>query len=293
MPKKLNVLVTGATGQQGGALARVLLERGHHVRAFTRNPNSAAAQELSRRGAEVVKGDLSERASIEAAARETDTVFAVSTPFEAGMDAETQQGINVADAAKAAGVPHLIYTSVSKADEHTGIPHFDSKMRVEQHIRALGVPFTIMGPGFFMENLLSPWWLPGLQEGRFAMALPPERKLHQIALEDLGSFAALVVESRDRFLGRRIDIASDEIAGQDVARILSRFAGRRVDYVELPLSEVRAWNEDFAIMFDWFNRKGLRIDVPALHREFPQVGWHTFESWAGKQNWSLLRKAAS
>src|SRR5512142_935435 len=176
MATSLSVLVTGATGQQGGALARLLLKKNHRVRALTRNPESAAARELKKLGAEPVSGNLEDRTSLERAMRGVDAVFSVSVPFESGVEGETRQGITVADAAKATGIAHLLYTSVPKADHFTGVPHFDSKTRVEQHIRQIGVPYTIIGPAFFMENLLSPWWLPGLRQGQFAIAIAPQTK---------------------------------------------------------------------------------------------------------------------
>ncbi len=292
MSKSLSVLVTGATGKQGGAVARLLLKKGHLVRALTRKPDSPKAQELKRLGAEVVTGNLEDRAAVERAAQAVDAIFAMSTPFEAGMEVETRQGITVADAAKAAGVKHLIYTSVGSADRNTGIPHFDSKYKVEQHIKTLGIPHTIIGPVFFMENLISPWWLPGLQEGKLAMALPGSRKLQQIALEDIAGFTALVLERREQFLGRRADIASDEIAGNQVVEIISRLSGRKIEYVELPLAQLRATNEDFAKMFEWFDRVGYSIHIAALRRDYPEVGWRTFEAWAKAQAWSVLKQGA-
>ncbi len=293
MADSLTILVTGATGQQGGALARVLLRKGHRVRALTRKPDSPAAQELRRLGAELVTGNLEDRGSLERAARGTDAVFGVSTPFESGMDVDTRQGINVADAAKAAGTKHLVFSSVGSADRHTGIPHFDSKYKVEQHIRSLDVPHTILGPVFFMENLISPWWLPALQEGKLPMALPATRKLQQIALESIGGFAALVIERRESFLGRRIDIASDDLTGKQAAEILTRVSGRTIEYVELPLAELRKSNEDFGKMFEWFDRVGYSVDIGALRRDYPEVTWPTFEHWAKAQNWNVLKRAAA
>src|SRR5919202_5162611 len=147
------ILVTGATGQQGGALARLLLERGRRVRALTRRLDSAAAIDLQRRGAELVVGDFEVRASLERAMRGADAVFLMATPFGAVIEAEVRQGQTAADVARDAGVRHLVYSSVSDADRQTGIPHFDSKYAIEQHIRGLGVPFTVIAPAYFMENL--------------------------------------------------------------------------------------------------------------------------------------------
>jgi uncharacterized protein YbjT (DUF2867 family) len=289
MANRLSVLVSGATGQQGGALARILLGRGHRVRAFVRRPDSFEAEELERLGAELAEGDFEEPSSIEAAARGMDALYIVATPFEAGMEAETRHGIAAADAAKAAGVEHLVYSSVADADKDTGIPHFDSKREVEKHIEGLGIPYTIVAPVYFMDNLLAPWTLPQLKEGKFQMALPPLRPLQQIALSDIASFTALVLENRKEFLDRRVDIASDELAGEEVAEILRRVTGKEIHYVELPLEQVRqAMGEDGARMFEWFDEVGYSADIEALRREHPEVRWHTFEEWAKEQDWSAL-----
>jgi uncharacterized protein YbjT (DUF2867 family) len=289
MSDSLSVLVSGATGQQGGALARVLLEKGHRVRAFVRKTDSPEAATLERLGAELTGGDFEEPSTIERAARGMDALFVVATPFEAGMEAETRHGIAAADAAKVAGVSHLVYSSVANANKDTGIPHFDSKRKVEEHIESLEVPYTIVAPVYFMDNLLAPWTLPQLREGRLPVALPSSRPLQQVALSDIAAFTALVLEKREEFEGRRVDIASDELAGEEAAEVLTRVTGREIHYVELPLEQVRqAMGEDGARMFEWFDQVGYSADIAALRRDHPEVGWHTFEGWAKEQEWSAL-----
>ena len=289
MSDSLSVLVTGATGQQGGALARVLLDKGHRVRAFVRKPDSPEAKELERLGAELTEGNFEQPSTIEDAARGVDAVFVVATPFEAGTEAEVRHGIAAVDAAKAAGVGHLVYSSVANADRDTGIPHFDSKREVEEHIERLGVPYTIVAPVYFMENLLAPWTLPELKEGRLPMALSSSRPLQQIALSNIAAFTALILEKRKDFAGQRLDIASDEVAGDEVAETLTRVTGHEIHYVELPLEQVRqAMGDDGARMFEWFDQVGYSADIAALRRDHPEVGWHTFEGWAKEQEWSAL-----
>ena len=289
MSDSLSVLVTGATGQQGGALARVLLDKGHRVRAFVRKPDSPEAKELERLGAELTEGNFEQPSTIEDAARGVDAVFVVATPFEAGTEAEVRHGIAAADAAKAAGVGHLVYSSVANADRDTAIPHFDSKREVEEHIERLGVPYTIVAPVYFMENLLAPWTLPELKGGRLPMALSSSRPLQQIALSDIAAFTALILEKRKDFAGQRLDIASDEVAGDEVAETLTRVTGHEIHYVELPLEQVRqAMGDDGARMFEWFDQVGYSADIAALRRDHPEVGWHTFEGWAKEQEWSAL-----
>ena len=152
MTTKNRVLVTGATGKQGGAVARLLLDHGHAVRALTRKPEAPAARALADKGAELVTGDLTDRAAMDSAVRGVDAVFAMGTPY-GGTETETKQGVTAADAAKAAGA-FLVYTSVANADKKTGIPHFDSKLAVEKHLRTIGAEATIIAPVYFMENLL-------------------------------------------------------------------------------------------------------------------------------------------
>ena len=288
MAESLKILVTGATGQQGGALARVLLSKGHHVRALTRKSDSLAAQELKKIGAELATGNFEDGNSLVSAAQGMDVVYAMATPYEKGVEAETKQGIAMANAAKSAGVSYLVYSSVGDANRNTGIPHFDSKYIVEQHIKTLDIPHAIIAPVYFMDNLVGPWMLPGLKQGSLAMAMPSQRKLQQISLQDIAAFAALVIERRDQFLGKRIDIASDELDGSKVAEIVSQASGHKIEYVEVPIEKIRAENPDWGKMFDWFNTVGYSANVSALRQDYPEVGWHTFEQWVKAQDWSVL-----
>jgi uncharacterized protein YbjT (DUF2867 family) len=285
MPGKLNVLVTGATGKQGGHLVRELLARGHSVRAMTRNPESSAAAALAERGVTIVAGDFDDQESLERAVRGVDTVFAMSTPFEGGEKKETREGIHIVRAAASVGVKHLVYTSVAGADRATGIPHFDSKFEVEKEIRRSGVPFTIVAPVFFMENFLAEWMAPGIATGSIALALPATRRLQQIALSDIAQFTALVIERREHFLGKRIDIASDELTVATAAAEISEVSGRHIKYTALPIDTLRQFNIDQARMFEWFDRVGYDADVVGLRSLYPEVTWHRFSVWAREQRW--------
>lgn len=288
MSKALSVLVTGATGQQGGAVARALLKKGHKVRALTRKPDSAGALALKQLGAELSVGSFDDRDSLVRAMTGVDAVFIMSTPFEAGLDTETRQGIAAVDAAKAAGVKHVVLTSVSDADQKTGIPHFDSKARVEEHLAKSGLPYTIIAPVFFAENLVGPWFGGGLKQGVVALAMPGKRPLQHITVEEIGNFGALVLEKREHFLGKRINLASNELSGEQVAEVFSRVAGKPFKYAEIPVAQMRAQNEDMGIMFEWFDKKGYSSDIAALRKNYPEVGWRSFEDWARSQNWKQL-----
>ncbi|TBC94834.1 NmrA/HSCARG family protein [Rhizobium leguminosarum] len=292
MSNTRSVLVTGATGQQGGAVARALMTRGRRVKAITRRPESDGAKRLTAAGAQVVAGDLDDAASVAAAAEGVNAMFLMGNSYEAGTDAETRQGIAAADAAKAAGIGHLIYSSVADADKTTGIPHFDSKYLVEKHIAGLGIPYTISAPVAFMENTVAPWAIDGLRQGVYAAALPPARVLQQVTIDDIGAFVATLAERREQVFGKRFDIAGDELSGEQQAKILSEVLGRPITYRELPIAAIRQQSEDTALMFEWFDRTGYDADIAALRRDFPDVGWHSYADWARGFDWSVLDKAA-
>ena len=260
------ILVTGATGQQGGAVARVLLRRGHHVRALTRDPKKAA--DLAGLGASVWAGDFSRPATVAAAMHGADAVFAVSTPFEAGLEAEVAQGIRLADLAWGEGVPHFVFTSVIGAMQNTGIPHFETKRRIERHIRSLALSYTILRPVWFMENFAT-WLLPDIKKGVLAAPLWPQTRLQMVALRDIGEFGADACLHPERYRSREIDLAGDSLTFPEVAQTLSRALGRPVTFEQIPDDMAQAAvGEDFAKMYRWFNEVGTHVDIPALERGY-------------------------
>lgn len=293
MASKRNILVTGATGQQGGAVARALLSRGHRVKALTRKPDSEAARQLALAGAEIVAGDLADAASVVRAAKDVETMFLMGNSYEAGMQEETRQGIIAADAAKAAGVGHLIYSSVADANKKTGIPHFESKYLVEKHVVGLGIPYTISAPVAFMENVVAPWSIGALSQGTHAFAMPSKRALQLVSLADIGGFVAALAERREQVFGKRFDFAGDELSGEEQAKILSEAIGRPIRYQEIPLAVARQQSEDAALMFEWFDRVGYDVDITALRKDFAEVRWHSFADWARAFDWSALEQTAS
>jgi uncharacterized protein YbjT (DUF2867 family) len=276
---RLTVLVIGATGKQGGAAARALLDKGHAVRALTRSPDSEAARVLGRMGAEVVQGDLEDPTSLDRAARGADALFGLTFPH-GGVEAEIAQGLALVDVVERAGLRHMVFSSVASADQETGIPHFDTKARVEEAIAEADIPVTVIAPVFFMDNFLGGDWRQGLESGNLVMAMPPGRALQQIAVADIGAMAALAFENRDRLLGARIDVASDELTGEEAARKLSRALGEEVRYQQLSLETLRQQSPEYATMFQWFDDVGYSADIEALRKGFPEVGWHRFDEWA-------------
>ena len=260
MSTKRSILVTGATGQQGGAVARALLSRGHRVKALTRKPDSDAARQLMSAGADLVTGDLGNAASVLKSASDVGTMFLMGNSYEAGAEEETRQGFIAAEAAKAAGVGHLIYSSVADANKKTGVPHFESKYLVEKHVASLGIPYTISAPVAFMENIVAPWSIDALRQGTHAFAMPPKRALQLVALADIGSFVAALVKHREQVVGKRFDFAGDELSGEERAKILSHAIGRPINYQEIPIAAARQQSEDAALMFEWFDRQARELE---------------------------------
>ncbi len=280
------ILVTGATGQQGGAVARHLLSRGHKVRALTRKPESKAAKELSRLGAAVVQGDLDDRGSLERAVEGVWGVFAVQNTWEAGVAREEEQGKRLAEIARKKGVQHFVYTSVGSAHRQTGIPHFDNKWRIEETVRRVGFPsYTILRPVFFMDNFLTPWFKPGLMEGKLLIGIKPSTVLQMIAVDDIGKFGLRAFEQHKEMNGRAIDIAGDQQTMPKTAEILSKAVGRKVEFVQVPIAEVRKFSEDYATMLEWFDRVGYNADIPKLSAEYG-IRPTTLAEWASRAKWA-------
>ena len=280
------ILVTGATGHQGGAVARELLARGHRVRAMTRKPQGEAARSLAGRGAEVVAGDLNDEASIEKALAGAWGAFAVQNTWEAGVEGEEEQGKRFAKAARKAGLQHYVYTSVGSAHRKTGIPHFENKYRVEETVRGLHFPsHVILRPVFFMENWLSPWFKPSIDGGQLTMAVEPGTVLQQIAVADIGKYGLWAFENPEKLNRREIDIAGDALTMPQTAKAISEAAHRKVEFVRVPIEEVRKGSADFAAMLEWFDRAGYEADVPATSRE-SGIKPTTFKEWASKVSWS-------
>jgi uncharacterized protein YbjT (DUF2867 family) len=274
------ILVTGATGKQGGALIDELHGKDFSLRAMTRKPDSAAAQRLRSRGVEVVEGDLDDEASIKRAVGGAWGVFAVQNTWEAGVEREEEQGKRLARIARDAGVQHYVYASVASAHRHTGIPHFDNKARVEETVRQLRFPsHFISRPVFFMENLTTPWFLNG---GTMSSTLDPATRLQMIAVADIGKYVARAFVDADRFRNREIDIAGDSKTLPEAARILGEALGRPINYVRVPLDDVRKNSEDYALMLEWFDRVGYDADIDGTAREFG-VRPTPLEEWARSQ----------
>ena len=264
------------------------MKRGHHVRGLTRNTDSEAARELINLGAELVTGNFTDQASLVNASTGVDTVFLMTTPFEAGIDAETAQGLKFVEAARTAGVGHIVFSSVASANLNTGIPHFDSKYAVEKAIAESGIPYSILAPVYFMENNIGPWSIGALKEGKLSVAMPGDVPLQMVSLQTIGQIATTLIEKREAVFSRRFDIATDNVSGIDTATILADASGTEIVYEGFSPDFMREENEDFAIMFDWFVASGYSVNIAELRAEFPQVAFPSLKQWAEEQDWAAL-----
>ncbi len=285
----LEILVAGATGRFG-TLTELLIARGHRIRALARVPDSPPARGLEHLGARIVPGDYDDPGSLARAARGVDAVFASGTAHRAGPAGEARHGLNLVDALGAAGSPHLVYVSGAGAERPTAVPVLESKRQVEQRIRVSGLPHTILAPVYLMENALNPWNLRALHHGKLALALPPERPLQQIATDDVVAFAALVLERAPDLAGERIELAGDELTGPDAGAALSLASGSTIEYERIDPAELGRVSPGLTLLFDWLDRVGFSVDIGALHRAYPDLGWRSFAQWAGARDWRWLKE---
>lgn len=286
MADRRNVLVTGATGKQGGAVAREMLAKGYKVRAMTRKPNEENAQALAKLGAEIVQGDFDDGTSLTRAVQGVWGAFSVQNTWEAGVEREEEQGKRFAKMARDAGVQHFVYSSVGSAHRKTGIPHFENKWRVEETVRSLKFPsYTIIRPVFFMENLLSPWFKPAIDQGKLTVSIKPMTVLQMISAEDIGKYGAWAFDNYQKLNGRAIDIAGDAKTMPETAKIIGKATGRKIEFVPTPIEEVRKFSEDFAIMLEWFDAVGYNVDIKAIAKE-SGIQPTTLAQWASRVDWS-------
>ena len=136
--------------------------------------------------------------------------------------------------------------------------------------------------------MTAPFVLPGLQNGTLAQALPAVTPLQSVSVRNIGQMVALAFKERDKFAGRRINIAGDSLTGPQYAQALSHASGRPITYVEVPLQKVREMSEDMAAMYDWFATVGYSADIAGLKSQYPEVAWESFSQWAERQDWSIL-----
>jgi uncharacterized protein YbjT (DUF2867 family) len=271
MRQKL-VLVAGATGNQGGAVAKHLLAKGIKVRALTRNTNSDASAKLLQAGAELVQGDLNEPRSLDTALQGVDAVFAVQDFWAKGVGykGELRQGINLADAAFKAGVQHFVQSGMAQGDDIGGIEHFESKCAIVEHIKVIGLPYTVIGTVFFMDNLMDQKRGGRMTFPTLSGSLKTQTKMHMLAVDDLGAIVSQVISQPEKYIGQYVDIASDCLTVAQMKQIYKNVTGKPPRSWVLPTWLLRIFNKDFAKQLAWQNGPGWTFPLEpsrALHPE--------------------------
>jgi uncharacterized protein YbjT (DUF2867 family) len=281
------VVVVGATGNQGGAVVDHLLAStaAFDVCGLTRDATSDAARALEERGVTMVEGDLDDPESLRGPVADADAVFAVTNFWTEGYDAQVQQGKNIADVAAAADVDQFVLSGVGSHDEDTGVPHFDSAGEIDEYVRGLDLPWTILKPVFFMENFEA-FAEDIVEDGQVALPLAEGVGLQMVTNDDLGHAAAVALANPEEYVGEAIDIAGDEKSLVETAEILTDVTGRDVEAVHVPIEDAYdTFGEEFTVMCEWFNEVGYSADIPALEARFGSE-FTTLEDYFREAGWA-------
>ena len=279
MTDNKTIFVTGGTGNQGGAVARSLLQQNFTVKVLTRNINSTKAQNLKTLDIELVKGDLNNADSYREHLKDLHGVFSVQT-FENGIEEEINQGIKLATIAKELGVKHFLYSSVVGADLNTNVPHIESKFKIENYIKQIGMPYTIIRPTSLYENFLIPQVRKGILKGKLVQPINRDTIQQYVAVEDIGKAASKIFQNSDLYLSKTMPLATEQLSTQEVADIFSQVLNKKIEYQKLPVLITRLFlGKNLYKMFRWINEKSSfqKEDLELTHKEFPNL--ISLKSW--------------
>jgi uncharacterized protein YbjT (DUF2867 family) len=277
------VAVTGATGRQGGAVARHLLSDGWRVRALTREPQAEPARRLAALGAEVVRADMTDRGALVAAFRDVHGVYSVQNPMISGLEAEITQGKNVADAAKETAVGHVVYGSAGIGAPGTGVGSWDSKLAVEAHMRELGLPLTVLRPMAFMELMTDRAFFPPLSTWHVMPRLMgADRPVLWICLDDFGAVAARAFAEPDRFVGADLKLVAELRSIAECREIWRQVTGRPPRRFPIPVWMFERFvGTDLTTMWRWLRTAHLDVDPEETHKILPTAA--TVREWLSRR----------
>ena len=282
MTDSKTIFVTGGTGNQGGAVVRNLADQGFKIIALTRNPTSAKGQNLKNLNIQVVKGDLNNADTYREYLKDVYGIFSVQT-FENGVEKEINQGITLATLAKEFEVKHFLYSSVFGAHLNSGVPHIESKLKIENHIKQNGLPFTIIRPTSLFENFLIPQVKKAILKGKLVQPINKKTVLQYIAAEDVGKAVAKIFKHSENYLGRTIPLATEQLSTQEVADKFSTVLNKKIEYEKLPVLITRLFlGKNLYKMFKWMDEKSYfkKEDVDLTKTEFSNL--LSLESWIAK-----------
>lgn len=279
LEKQKTIFVAGATGRQGSAVTRSLLIKGFKVKALTRDPASVNAQVLKNLGAEIITGNLNKPVSFSEHIKSADGLFCVLT-FKNGTDIEMRQGFTLADLAKQHNINHFLYSSVIAAELHTGVPHWESKYRIENYIKQIGLPYTIIRPTSLYENFLIPQLKKRILKGIFPSPINKDAVQQFISAKDIGEISAAIFMNRDMYINKTFAIAAEQMSIGEVVNTFSKAMNKDVRYQKIPQMIVRLVLGKAAFrIVKWVNENdGVFVkDRDAFKKEFP--GMMSLEEW--------------
>lgn len=296
------ILVTGATGKQGGATVDDLISRPHSdftILAVTRNPTSASANALAAKdkSIKIVKGDMNDVPSLFSAAKATHPniwgVFSVQIPMGKGQspESEERQGKALVDEAIKSGVKQFVYTSVDRHGEQsihnpTHVPHFISKHNIEKHLidqaKGTDMNYTILRPVAFMENF-TPDLFGKLFSAAWRVGMPIDQPLQFVSTKDIGHVAAHAFRNPEAYRNRALSLAGDELTYAQLNQVFKDKTGKGVPTTFGFLGSGLLWGvKEMGTMMDFFRDTGLAADIPALRKEFP--GLKNLGDWIEKDS---------
>lgn len=275
------ILVIGASGNQGNAVATNLLSDGWAVRAMTRNPEQPSIQALKEMGASVVEADMDDEQSLSDAMEDVYGVYSVQSFDNNDPEKEIRQGKRVADLAKKASVSHFVYSSAAGAERYDGAQNFATKWQIEEHIRSLDLPSTILRPTFFMDNFEG--FAKG-QDGKVVIQgfMDLEIKLQMIAVQDIGAFANIAFKNPEQHIGEAIEIAGEEKTLTEISKKISKAFDAPCEIVDS-----REKFQKMMKMFEWFEFGGYEANISKLREINPQL--LDFEAWVKHSGWNPLK----
>lgn len=278
-------LVTGATGQQGGAVAHALLAAGQTVRALTRD--FARAETLTNAGARVIVGDMTDPQGMKRAFQGVARAFLMGTPYADGPEAEWRQLKTCIDAAQDAGVKHVVYSSVQRAADLTDVSHYAQKLRAEEYLHASGLSWTILRPVLFMDNFGAEALAGNLLAGRLHAPMPPHVATQLVAVDDISRAAATVLAAPEKWAGKTLDLAGDTLTWEEIAQAIGTAIGRTVDFYPLPPEWVaESMGADYAAYYAWLWKEGFTAEVDEMEES---LGFQPrdFATYLSKARWTL------
>lgn len=279
------IVVMGATGLQGGAVTHHLLKNGWHVRAVTRNAASTSARALAMRGVEVVQGDMGDAASLRPVFAGAYGVYSVQNTFISGPEAEVRQGKTVAEVAKDSSVKHLVYGSAGIGRKGSGIPSWETKLQIEDHMHALSLPLTILRPMAFMELMNEKKFFPAVGTWHVMRRLMGDsRRLPWICVDDLGAIAAQAFGAPEQFVGKDLTLASDVQSLAQCRALYREVMGRDPSEFPMPIGLFQRFGlvgRDLTTMWRWLRTGDIDLDTAPTRAIHPEA--LTVHAWLHRQ----------